>query len=105
MTKVIVDKEQLEKLLEVIGDDCPAEIFNEEISWCSEEFCINCGEYDCIKKWLKVKELPKRKILEDISLLVEYSDLYDWGKAIGFNACLDEILGEENDTKRIYRTG
>lgn len=89
MTKVIINKDQLEKLLEVIGNDCPAEILNKEIPWCCEEYCINCEEYDCIKKWLGVKELPQRQSTYGTGC--PYSNDY----MRGFNDCLKEIEGDE----------
>lgn len=98
MTKVIIDNEKLEKLLEVISSyywaGCPAEVFRERPSWCNEEYCINCDEYDCIKKWLGVKELPKPiQIPSDLPAYAHYTKGYD----DGWNACIGEILGEEND--------
>lgn len=92
MTKVIVDEERLEKLLDEIDDDCPADLFVEKISWCDDEYCVNCERYDCIKKWLGVKELPKPvQIPSDLPTYAHYTKGYD----DGWNACINEILGED----------
>lgn len=89
-TKVIVDKERLIKLLNYLSKDCPFELMKDEepIFTCSLDNCLSDEPY-CWKEWLKVKELPQKKIKE------YDDDIYEIDYKWGFNDCLDEILGEK----------
>lgn len=93
MTKVIVDKERLDQLLDMFITSCPldCEVAKEgEISICGLETCLSDENY-CWKEWLKAKELPQEKE-EGYP-----NDDYTIGVADGWNMCLGEILGKEKD--------
>ena len=43
-----------------------------------------------IPKWCELKPLPEEKNIQNVSI----NYFYDFGRAVGWNDCLDEIMGE-----------
>lgn len=62
-----------------------------------------CGELAenyivCRPGWCPLRNLPKKKDLEDIAKHCGYS--WQYANSEGFNACIDEILERENENEQ-----
>ena len=64
----------------------------------NSELCRIVDVHYCMEKpdWCPLRELPEKSEVSDCEELCDTDDWYDSGYAAGYNACIDELLGEEN---------
>lgn len=62
-----------------------------EVYECDVSDYIGCRSDGC-----PLRELPEKAEVSDCGELCDTDDWYDSGYADGYNACIDELLGEEH---------
>lgn len=65
--------------------------------YCGVKGCGQCTEdyIVCKPDWCPLNPVPEKAEVSDCDELCDTDDWYDSGYADGYNACIDEILGDK----------
>ena len=76
--------------------DIPENCFKCKLQdWANCRIVKGCHTGDTRPDWCPLKPMPDKAEVSDCDELCDTDDWYDSGYADGYNACIDEILGDK----------